>query len=692
MGINRLHRGLTAAIATRPNASENRRNFAVYVWFGASLAFAALYAVSGIQQAFSNPYIVQDDARQQVFWMQRFLDPALFPNDWIADYFQSITPPGTAAVYRIGVWLGFDPWVFNKLLPLVLGVLAAGYCFALCLQVLPLPSAAFMASVLLSQNLWMQDTLISATSKAFLHPLLLAFLYYLLRRSLFACLVAIALAGLFYPATALIEAGLLVVRLWNWGNEANAHRPPGNPFPETSLDRRQQFQGRPVFQRKAPAVLQFFGQFFGQVGLRLRKACGSPERHWRGRWRSLSEGLSRSRGASYPGLPFLPRCLSRQWHTWLFCGAGLTVAFLVLLPYAVGTSEFGPTVTAAAARTLPEFGPSGRARFFLPVFWEFWFNASRSGIRLATALMPPLVYAGLLLPLMLCVRRRFPVLQQLSPEIVLLPQLVVVSLGGFAIAHLLLFKLHLPSRYTQHSVRIVMVLAAAIALLALIDRLLHWAADFRQVGRRLRARQQWGGQWRRGQRQAIALTTVVLLAGTLIFYPLLFETFLWTGYSLGSAPRLYEFFAQQPKAILVASLAEEANNLPSFAQRSILLGREYAIPYHQGYYREIRQRASDLIQAQYTPDLSVVQAFIQQYNIDFWLLDRSAFNPAYVANNDWFQQYQPAAAEAVRQLEQGQTPAIATLVTDCTAFSTESLIVLDAACLNVRPHPPNNQD
>ena len=640
MRINRLYEGLRDAIAS-PKQSAS-----IWLWLVASLAIAALYGFSGLQQAFSNPYIVQDDARQQVFWMQRFVDPSLFPNDWIADYFQSITPPGTAAVYRVGVWLGFDPWVFNKLLPLGLGLLATAYCFGLCWQLLPLPSAAFVASVLLSQNLWMQDTLISATSKAFLHPLLLAFLYYLVRRSLFPCLVAIALAGLFYPATALLEAGVLVVRLGNWGNN-------GNEF---------QLRSRPSSSPLWP--LRFW-----------------PLRFWPLRSQPILRPLRPLRPLS--------RYLSHQRHTWLFCSAGLIVAFLVLLPYAVGSSEFGPTVTAAAARTLPEFGPSGRARFFIPHFWEFWFNASRSGIRFATALMPPLVYGGLLLPLLLCFRRGFPLLQRLTDEIVLLPQLVLVSLGGFAIAHLLLFKLHLPSRYTQHSLRLVMVLAAAIVLLALVDGLFRWADKRPQWSRRQQQQRQ-----KLGKRRAIALATVTLLAGTLLFYPLSLDTFLWTGYSLGNAPRLYEFFAQQPKAILVASLAEEANNLPPFARRSILLGREYAIPYHQGYYREIRQRASDLLQAQYTPDLSVVQEFIQTYKIDFWLLDRGAFTPAYVANNDWFNQYQPAASDAIAQLEQGKTPAIATLTDRCTTFSTESLIVLDTACLQSSPPQPAaiNQD
>ncbi|MGJ3254530.1 MAG: hypothetical protein ACFE0J_25860, partial [Elainellaceae cyanobacterium] len=67
---------------------------ALVFWFCLSLTFAAIYSLLALQQAFSADYVVQDDARQHVFWMQRFLNPDLFPDDLIADYFQSVAPAG----------------------------------------------------------------------------------------------------------------------------------------------------------------------------------------------------------------------------------------------------------------------------------------------------------------------------------------------------------------------------------------------------------------------------------------------------------------------------------------------------------------------------------------------------------------------------------------------------------------------
>ena len=580
MLITRLHKFLTAPDA---NKSSPRMIF----WFSLSLTFAAIYGILALQKAFSGEYVVQDDARQHVFWMRRFLDAGLFPNDLIADYFQSVGPLGYTALYQSAAAVGIDPIWLSKLLPLVLGLITTSYCFGVCVQLFPVPMAGFIAALLLNQNLWMQDGLVSATPKAFVYPLFLAFLYYLLRRSLIPCLVAIALLGLFYPSLVFVCVGILILQLCRWE----------------------------------------------RVRRRLR--------------------------------------LSPNRRDYLFCAAGLFVALLVLLPYALGSSEFAPIITAAEARALPEFAAGARASFFHDDDpWLFWFNASRSGIRLPSALMPPLVYAGLLLPLVLRYPSRFPLSKQVSGGIILLPQLLVASLAMFFAAHALLFKLHLPSRYTQHSLRIVLVTAAAIALTLILDAVFASMKDIPKAP-----------LISSFVSSLLPLASCILLGAALILYPSTLKSFLWTGYVVGKVPDLYEFFQQQPKDILIASLAPEVNNLPTFSKASILVGSEYAIPYHQGYYRQFRQRTIELIQAQYSQDLAEVQQLIQKYGIDFWLLERTAFTPEYVASDHWITQYQPLANNAIAQLKQGNLPALSDLTESCSVFATESLVVLQADCI-----------
>jgi hypothetical protein len=134
----------------------------------------------------------------------------------------------------------------------------------------------------------MRDDLVSATPRAFIYLFFLAFLYYLLRRSLLLCLSAIALLGLFYPPFLFILAGILVLKLWRWERS------------------------------------------------RLR--------------------------------------LSKNRLDYVFGATGLGLSLLLMLPYALNSSEFGPIVTGIEARALPAFSETGRIPFFddNPCYFGSW--------------------------------------------------------------------------------------------------------------------------------------------------------------------------------------------------------------------------------------------------------------------------------------------------------------------------------
>ncbi|MBE9149530.1 hypothetical protein IQ257_13700 [Coleofasciculus sp. LEGE 07092] len=585
-------------------------------WLALSLMFAVIYSSLALQQAFSADYVVQDDARQHVFWMQRFLDSQLFPNDRIADYFQSVVPVGYRTLYQLMAAVGIEPLVLSKVLPFVLSLITTGYCFGVTLQILPVPVAGFISSLLLNQTLWMRDDLVSATPRAFVYPLLLVFWYYLLRRSLLPSLGAIALQGLFYPQSVFISSGLLIIQLGKW------------------------------------------------------------ERGW---FR-----------------------FSKERREYYFSAAGLAVALLVMLPYALTTSEFEPIVTATQARGMREFWAGGRASFFNDNFWEFWLNGDRSGILPRRQSLPILLYGAFLLPLLLQFSIRFPLSRQVKGGVMLLPQIILVSLSLFFAANALLFKLHLPSRYTEHTLRLVLPLATGMALTILLDGIFHWgehakripklSSNFNRDVQPFPSRYDTFPPLIRGVRGVkmyfIELQTPVLPVGLaalvgiiLIFYPSFVKEFPKTAYEVGQVPELYEFFASQPKDSLIASLSREADNLPTFSHRSILVSWEYAIPYHLGYYKPFRQRAIALIRAQYSPELGEIRAFIENYGIDFWLLERSAFTSEYVANSKWIQQFQPIATEAEVRLNQGTTLALPGLMEECSVFEAKGLVVLEAKCI-----------
>lgn len=559
----------------------------VMFWLGLSLAFSLVYGVLVLRQGFASEFIVQDDARQHVFWMQRFLDPALFPNDLIADYFQSVAPAGYTGLYRLAAWIGIHPLLLSKLLPPILGVMSTLACFGIVLSMFPIPIAAFISSLLLNQVLWMQDDLASATPRAFIYPLFLGFCYFLLSRSLLPAVLMILLQGLFYPQSVFLSAGLLLLQVLDWQ------------------------EGRP-------------------------RLTQSAQDYW-------------------------------------FVGIGLAAAVAVMLPYALHLSEFAPVVTLTEAKQMPEFQQGGRSDFFTDNPWEFWIGGLRSGLLPHIERLPDLLIGAFLLPIALRFRNQFPLARQVQPAIALIPQIFVVSVAWFFVAHAVLFRLHLPSRYTQHSFRILLCWAAGIGIVIGLDALKQWAS-------RAKPDQIYF-------RNGLAIAATGAIATALIFYPSYTANFPKTNYQVGTQPALYRFFAQQPQDTVIASLSREANNLPSFSQRSVLVAQEYAIPYHMGYYRPFEQRTIDLIQAQYNPKLAKVKQFIQKYGIDFWLLDRQAFTTAYL-DQSWFKQYPAPVKVAKRVLKRNQEPALTQIDQTCAVFQNQDFVVLKAACLLNQPNQP----
>ncbi|MGD1715168.1 hypothetical protein [Dapis sp. BLCC M172] len=562
---------------------QNLINRSWIFWLGLSIAVVLIYGIEYLKAAFETNYIIQDDARQHIFWMRRFLDSELFPEDLIADYFQSVAPWGYKTFYWLITSLGIDPIFLGKLLPIFLGLISTIYCFGVSLQILPIPAVGFFSSLILNQTLWMEDDLVSATPRAFLYPLFLAFLYYLLRGSLFPVLVAIALQAVFYPHTVLLSLTILTIRLFDYHQKR----------------------------------LKF---------------------------------------------------TSIKLNYWLWLG-GIITAAIILLPYKLTATEFGPIITTTAAKIQPIFnyadGKYGRAFFFHNNPLVFWLTGPRSGI-LFLGLFSPIAIASLLLPFLLK-KEKFPLAKQVSDKIGILIQIFIASVGLFFLAHILLFQLHFPNRYIYHSMRVIMPIAAGIALIIWLDSYLKQIISQLEDGLTF------------PHKISIGCTTLLLVLFSIVpFSPDL--TIDNQSYIKGKETELYEYLLAQPKDTLIASISKESNNIPSFAQRSTLVAQEYSLPYHTGYYSQFSQRAIDLIQAQYTPNPEEVNNFIQNYGINFWLLDLTAYDSRYVADKELIRQYK-LTDSIVYQLEQNLIPALSTTMEICTVLTSKRIALLPTSCI-----------
>jgi hypothetical protein len=557
-----------AARSDRPPADPIAR------WAWITLLITAIYLITAIQGSFwqggqwQPQTIVQDDARQHVFWMQRWQDATRFPHDPIADYFQSVAPWGYQAIYRLPAMLGLPPLLWNKLLPLPLALITSWYSYRFTLAIGAAPIAACVSATLLTQNLWLKDDLVSGTARALVYPIFAAFLNALIRGQLRRCLVTILLIGLCYPQFALVMGGMLLVR-----------------------------------------------------SLRVIASASPMTRRSATFWRSQLR------------LPI----------------AGLILVGIVLSYYAFHPSVYGPAIDGPIARTMPEFQGGGRAEFFVRDPLRFWLWEKRSGLLIRV--MPA---AGWGLCLGWLVRRK------LAGAGILL-ELGGVAIGLFVLAHTKLFTLYLPGRYPQISLQFISAIVGGIVVTVMAQALLARMPD----------------RYHRG--------LIGVFAGLLLLMP-------WTqakfpqqySFETGKIPAIYQFLAQQPADRVVASLTREADNLPTFAGRSVWLSREYALPYHQGYYAIIRQRAIDLMTAHYSPDRQVLRQFIQSSGVDFWLVDRRLLAVSPLSDRafelQWLRQFPPAATIDA-DLQRGKVPALVALTAKCRVMTEGDYALLDSTCL-----------
>ncbi len=577
-------------------AQATRREW--WFWLGLSLTFSVSFGWLAYQQGTAGPYVVQDDARQHIFWMQRYLDPTLFPDDPIADYFQGVAPVGYRGLYWGVAQLGFNPLDSAKWLPIFLGLITTFLMFNWVTFLLPIPTVGFVGALLLDQTLWTQDDLASGTPRAFLFALFLAVLNCLVRQKKLALAIALILLGCFYPQYLLVAAALLIIRLLS-------------AF---------------INSKKDNTVNQLKSQKIAILGL------------------------------------------------------GIAIATLVF--YALQSSDYGPVVDRSLALTLPEFSPDGRANYFDSDWAEFWLLGKRSSLMPRGFLTPIPLALGLLLPLGIIPGikhqvqkgwKRSPVYQSIHPEIHTLSHWCIASLGLFLLAHALIFRLHLPGRYTQHSLTMLMPTAAAIAWALLTDKLFTWSNHRKQLFRSIRT--------------AIAICISIIFSALLITYPVTLGRFPKANYVTGETPVLYEFFSILPNTIKIAGIADELDNIPTFSARSVYIAREYGIPYHWGYYQGFRDRTIATLESLYSPDINVLKHFNTQAKIDFWLIDQGTFTVEYLEGrdrraNDWLKQYQPIQSTIIQQLQRGESPAMLPLIPQCTVLETGRYWVIDANCLN----------
>ena len=344
--------------------------------------------------------------------------------------------------------------------------------------------------------------------------------------------------------------------------------------------------------------------------------------------------------------------------------AAAALVGLVLLPAVLTDSAYGPTVTAAEARGMPEFGRRGRNAFFVEEPYRFWLESHRSGLNLRVndVLFPnvPILfeYAALaaLLPLLAAFRRWLPAARLVDRRVAILGQLLVASFALFGLAHLLLFRLYLPARYVQWSVPLVLAVAGGLALAIL----------FHELAARVRP----------ARPGSLAIGLTLLFAAGLAVYPAWYHG----AFVPDRHPAVTAYLRAQPKDVLVAAAPKDADVIPALTGRRVLVGREYALAYHLGYYREVRQRVEDLIAGYYDEGPRRLAFLVDRYGVDFFLVDHAAFD-AMSFRRAWDPDFQPFTGAIAARLTRPRRYALQDLAKRCAVVDDGEVALVPATCL-----------
>ncbi len=184
----------------KPGEMSSQKELYNPVFFILLLAFIAVLGPPLIKhhKIVHDPWVINDDQRQQIFEFYREEGTPVFKDDYIANYYLDTNIPlGFSLLYSIAGYI-WDPLEFSRYLQEVLFILLLLFLFLigktlggsitglLCLL------AAFCSYIYL-------DRIAGGLPRAFSYPLVAGFLWGLLRRDLRLMALMLLLQALFYP-------------------------------------------------------------------------------------------------------------------------------------------------------------------------------------------------------------------------------------------------------------------------------------------------------------------------------------------------------------------------------------------------------------------------------------------------------------------------------------------------------------
>lgn len=163
---------------------------------------------------FGNPLLLNDDVRQQIYWMEAWRTPGLFPDDWLTEYAKHYVSFGVRGLYWIASHF-MSPLRFSQFLPGILYVLLGIGVYG-CGRALFGRTCAWAASTVFWLMPGFLYNMSGGLARSFAAPLLTLFLWGWIARNSWLTAAGLLLAALFIPYIGALCGAALVLAWFLW--------------------------------------------------------------------------------------------------------------------------------------------------------------------------------------------------------------------------------------------------------------------------------------------------------------------------------------------------------------------------------------------------------------------------------------------------------------------------------------------
>lgn len=515
-----------------------------------------------------DPLAIQDDVRDFLLWGARITDPGALPGDYMADYWQSVSPPLFRWIFYAAASLGIRPYILAKFLPLPLLFICAAVGWRLAMAMTGnRPRAAFIAASFLLAGIIHEDSIFSGTPRSFSPALLLILFYAIVGKRDVVAGLAILLLAAFYPASAIVGFTMFAL------SKITSLRPPRIDFSLRSI---------------------------------------------------------------------------------LFVGGTAILMVAAVTPFLLHESPWGPTLTLAQAHTMPNMMTlTGRSTIVGPSGGIGWLCSSRMGYFPAIISCGGDVPAAFLLdvPLampMIVLAVRAARKADPGPDRLYLIAFAA-TLFWYFIAIFVAFRLHLPSRYSQRVLEVLVGLGIG-----------------QMIGGWLESRR----STETGNVRAMTIAIFTLLA-VLYLTPI-------PDVRHPGDPQLIRHIATLPAETRIGGVSDDLDFIPALTGRSVLAAPEQAVPYQLGYYNKVAPNLRASLVMVSTPDINELRQTLSEHPADYILAERKMLEERRIDGR--FPTVLPPESQAASLHLRKSRPAFLA-EPRCIDYRSAKFLLVDARCL-----------